>query len=179
MINESDTAILLIDVQEKLFGAIHEHSLLKQQLILAIKAFQLLNIPIITTEQYPKGLGKTIPEIRALLNSQEIYEKITFSALSDEAIAKTVSSFNKTHWIIMGLEAHICILQTVHALIAKNKSVLVIEECVGSRNPMHKKLAIGEMNKNNVRISCIETLLFELLGHANHTKFKEISALIR
>ncbi len=180
MITETNSAVLLIDVQEKLLPAIDQSESLEENLKIALKAFRAFNLPIFVTEQYPKGLGSTVSELKKLLGSNaKAYGKISFSALKDPEIKDKIQFLKKDYWIVMGIEAHICILQSVIDLCTLQKSVIVIDECVGSRKSLHKKIALDEMRKKNVRITCTESLLFELLGNANHSKFKEISALIR
>ncbi|MCH9632397.1 MAG: hypothetical protein S4CHLAM6_07310 [Chlamydiae bacterium] len=180
MMDETNTAVLFIDVQEKLLPHIDQNKRLEENLKTFLKTFAVLNFPVIVTEQYPKGLGPTHSELKALLNSNsQTYEKTSFSALKDLEIEKKIESLDKDYWIVVGIEAHICILQSVEDLCRLGKSVIVVDECIGSRQLQHKKIALDEMRKKNVRITCTESLLFELLGNANHSKFKEISAFLR
>ena len=180
MITEANVAVLFIDVQDKLLPAIDQSNHLVESLKVSLKAFSALNLPIVVTEQYPKGLGSTIGELKGLLAPNvKAYDKISFSALKDSNIKEKILSLKKDYWIVVGIEAHICVLQSVTDLCNFDKNVIIIDECVGSRRSMHKKIALDEMRKKNVRITCTESLIFELLGNANHSKFKEISALIR
>ncbi len=152
----------------------------KKNLKLAIDAFNILDLPLIVTEQYPKGLGSIVPELKELLNSNaQVYEKTSFSALKDTEVSKAIEAQNKDYWILIGIESHICVMQSAFDLNELGKNVIVLDECVASRDPNHKKIALQEMCKKNIRITCTESLLFELLGHAKHSKFKEISALVR
>lgn len=179
MIAEIDkSAVLLVDAQEKLFPKISEHQKLEAVLLKAVQAFQVLQVPIFVTEQYPKGLGKTIQPLLDMLEPKpKFYEKNSFSAVKDTEIISLLKS--KEQWILVGIEAHICILQTAFDLIDLSKEVIVLKDAVGSRDSSNKKTALDEMSKKNIRISCLETLLFELLGHANHKNFKSISQLLR
>ena len=172
-----ETGLLLIDVQEKLFPKIFGNEELEKVILQALHAFQILEIPIILTEQYPQGLGLTLPSIKEKI--PYAYEKISFSALQNQEIEKVILEQKKKNWILIGIESHICILQSAMDLIEQNYHVVVLEDAVSSRNPLHKKIAIEEMRKKNIRISCLETCLFELLGHAKHSKFKEISHTLR
>ena len=180
MIDQSNVAVLFIDVQEKLAMHMDQVDALKINLKLAINAFNILELPIIVTEQYPKGLGPTVPELKELFNSNaQVYKKTSFSALKDSTISKEIEALKKDYWILIGIESHICVMQSAFDLNELGKSVIVLDECITSRNPNHKKIAIQEMCKKNIRITCTESLLFELLGHAKHSKFKEISTLMR
>lgn len=175
-----DTALILIDVQEKLMAKMHNKEALTQVLIQTIKAFQILEIPIILTEQYPQGLGKTISEVRSTLYSSTlIYEKESFSACKEGKIAAKIKELNKKNWVLIGVEAHVCVLQTAFDLCLESKKVTILQDATASRNLEHKESALKELEKKNCRITCLETLLFELLGNAKHPKFKEISQLLR
>lgn len=180
MIELQETALLIVDVQEKLFSKIEGKNELQRVLLQAIEAFQILNIPIIISEQYPEKLGSTLEILKEkLILSTPTYDKSTFSALKDEKIKEAIYNLNKKSWVLVGIESHVCVLQSALGLLDLKREVIVLQDGIGSRDINHKMIAISEMRKNNVRISCLETLLFELLGHAKHSKFKEISALLR
>lgn len=175
-----DTALILIDVQEKLIAKMYNKEALTQVLIQTIKAFQILEIPIILTEQYPKGLGKTIPDLHKILHSSTlIFEKESFSACKESKIAAKIKEIDKKNWVLIGVEAHVCVLQTAFDLCEDSKKVTILQDGISSRNLEHKESALKEMEKKNCRMTCLETLLFELLGNAKHPKFKEISQLLR
>lgn len=177
-LEQEKSAVLLIDVQERLFSKIFEHEKLQDVFLKAAQAFQILQIPIYVTEQYPKGLGETVKPIKRVLGSaSHFYEKNTFSAVKEPEILPIFKT--KEQWILMGLETHICVLQSAFDLIDLSKEVIVLQDAVGSRDPSNKKSALEEMGKKKIRISCLETLLFELLGHAKHKNFKSISQLLR
>jgi len=180
MVEIHDTALIIIDVQEKLFPKIQEKDSLQRVILQAIEACQILGIPIIVSEQYPKGLGPTIEVFREkLARDTPLFDKLTFSALKNEPLLKAIEHFNKKNWILVGIESHICILQSALDFVKRKQNVIVLEDAIGSRHLYHKESALSEMKKNNIRISCLETLIFELLGHAKHSNFKEISALFR
>ena len=177
-IKKSDALLIIVDVQEKLFPHIdHACDILEKILILA-KGFQILQIPILLTEQYPKGLGHTISPLKTVLDSIEPYAKTTFSAAHDETIRQEILNCGRNQIILVGLEAHICILQTAKDLLAMGKEVIIVNDAISSRSIYDFSTAIAELRDYGARITSTETLLFELLRDAKTPEFKEITALI-
>ena len=167
--------LLLIDIQEKLFAKIREPDLLLSRLLLISKACQILEIPTIITQQYPQGLGPTIEA----LPPAPTYDKTTFSCLGDAQIKAAIVNSGKTHWIVAGIESHVCVLQTVRDLIANKMTPIVLQDAISSRNILDHTSALQEMRTLGARVTTTETLLFELLEHSKHPHFKEISRLIK
>lgn len=168
--------LLLIDVQQKLFSKVLKPDLLASRLQILSKACTLLQIPIMLTEQYPQGLGKTI---EALSHIPVSFEKTAFSCLGDEKIKKAISASGCQSWIVAGIESHVCVLQTVRDLIHHKMTPIVVQDALSSRNMVDHISAIEEMRSMGARITTTETLLFELLQDAKHPQFKPISQLIR
>ncbi|MGH1600583.1 isochorismatase family protein [Campylobacter majalis] len=167
---------LMIDLQTTIINAMsHKDELLKQSEIL-LKGLEILGIDIITSEQYPQKLGSTHDTFLPFIQNKA-YAKTAFSAPADENIKQKISSYDT--FIVFGIEAHICVLQSVKDLLKLGKKVVLIEPCTSSRNPKNKDIAIATMRELGAEISSIESVLFEILGDAKHEKFKEISKLIR
>jgi isochorismate hydrolase len=173
--------LLIIDVQEKLVKSIPDKimkSVLKN--INAIREMALiLDIPVLITEQYPKGLGKTEPGI--LYNQKvmlPIVEKTSFSCCTAPDFTNKIQN-NKEQIIIVGIESHICVLQTALQLTSMTKKIFVIEDAVCSRHKSNHRNAIARLSKENIVISNTESLLFEWLEDASHPHFKTASRLIR
>lgn len=169
-------SLLLIDIQEKLFAKVLGQTALASRLEILSKACTLLQIPIVLTEQYPQGLGKTIDVLNHIPVS---FEKTAFSCLGDEKIKKAIIASGCKSWIIAGIESHVCVLQTVHDLLQNNMKPVVVQDAISSRNMADHTSAIEEMRSMGARITTTETLLFELLQDAKHPQFKPISQLIR
>ncbi len=165
--------MLFIDVQEKLLPKIHEHETLLSRCLVLQKACHILNIPTITTEQYPQGLGKSV----SFLPAQ--YEKTAFSCMKDRPIYDAIMNAPVDVWFVAGIESHVCVLQTVRDLISNGKRVVVLQDAIGSRNPLDHSSSLQEMRALNARITTVETLLFELVEDAKHPDFKAISQLIK
>jgi isochorismate hydrolase len=172
--------LLIVDVQTRLIGVMPEADMaacLKQSGILA-QAAALLAVPIILTEQYPKGLGHTDPALMAHLTGVLPVEKIAFSCMA-EAKVKRQFSRDRSQIVLAGMEAHICILQTAMDLMSMGKQVYVAEDAIISRQPANKANAIARMREAGCIISNTESIVFEWLGRAEGDAFKAISKLIR
>jgi nicotinamidase-related amidase len=173
-------ALLILDVQEKLFPHVDHPCEVMEKMTLLIQGIKLLDLPIIATEQYPQGLGPTIKPLRDLIGQEAFYPaKTSFSALGDPQVNRAVEELGRSQWIVMGIEAHVCVLQTVRDLIGQGKEVIVVNDAITSRSVYDFSSAIAEMRDMGARIATTETVLFELLGDAKHPKFKAFSALIR
>lgn len=174
------TALLLIDVQEKLFPYVENSCHVVQSIQKAIRGFQILGLPIYVTEQYPKGLGSTIAVLKGILgDSQSYLTKTTFSCLDDELIKKELLNLPIDQWVVIGIEAHVCVLQTAKDLLLSHKQVVVLNDAISSRSIYDFSTAIAEMRDCGARISSTETVLFELLRNSKASEFKEISQLIK
>lgn len=167
---------LLIDVQDRLFPRVANCERLESKLITLINACKILDIPVVVTEQYPQGLGETI----APLKSAGIpMTKTAFSCLGDEAINKKILESNIDTWILAGIETHVCVLQTAKDLLVAGKVPIIALDAVSSRNLLDHETALAELRSASVRLTTIETILFELLGDSKHCHFKEISKLVK
>ncbi len=183
-ISSDKTALVIVDVQQKLFQAIDPEfqKNIRKNIPILIKSAQLLQIPIIITEQYPKGLGHSIDEItHALENYKDVhfFEKITFDAWQEKSFAQYFSKHSFEHIIITGVETHICVYQTCRSFIRNGYSVHVPIDAVASRSAMNWDVGIQKMVEAKASYSSVETILFDLLQIAKGDTFKAISALVR
>ncbi len=176
----SQTALLIVDMQEKVFASVDRGPDILHTLCKLVKGFQILNLPILLSEQYPQGLGQTVALLKALLgDSYHPWIKSTFSCLDNEEFFNYAISLPYTQWIVVGIEAHICVLQTVKGLLKLGKQVTVLNDVITSRSIYDFSTAIAEMRDDGARISCAETILFELLKDSKHPQFKLVSDLIK
>lgn len=179
-LQSSEAALLIIDMQEKLFPAVDRGLDILNTLCKVIKGFQILSLPIIVSEQYPQGLGSTIEPLQKSLGSfYNPWVKSTFSCMDDPKLSDFVLSSHRRQWIVAGIEAHICVLQTVKGLLSAGKEVVVLNDAITSRSIYDFSTSIAEMRDAGARISCAETVLFELLKDSKHPQFKAISNLIK
>ncbi len=179
MINLNDSVLIIVDVQEKLFPLIKKKEKLIKNINILLKIFSHLKLPIIISEQYPSGLGKTIPEVN--ISSAKIIkiEKTTFSCWKDSKFKNNLSSLSKKQIILCGVETHICVLQTCMDLLNNSFEVFVSEDTVNSRSKENHFLGIERMRLKGIEIVNTEMILFELLEDSKHRDFKELSKLIR
>ena len=178
-LNTNMTALILIDFQERLFPAMHDKEKLLRNVTKLIQGAKVLEIPILLTEQYPKGLGTTIPEIKDLIPDVKPIEKVCFSCCDDKGFTKALVSLKRNQVLIAGIEAHICVYQTAMALARAGFQVEAVGDCVASRDPENKKAALNKMRLAGIGTTTAEMALFELLKVAQGDKFKQISNIVK
>jgi len=181
MINKNDSLLLIIDIQDKLFKAMESdsQSMVKRNCAILIKAANEFNIPIIVTEQYRKGLGETIPELKDILSNAKFFEKIFFDAIKDDEIKKAVKDSAKKTVIITGMETHICVFQTALSLLTSEYNVVIASDGVSSRRKDDKNAALDMLKEAGALIYPTETIAFMLLEQAGTPEFKKLSPLFK
>ena len=176
--NKDNTLLLVIDLQEKLMPAIYESDKIIKNSATLLKVFEMYGIKKIATEQYPKGLGQSVDEIKENLDDENIFSKTSFDAITDE-----VSSYLKenkiTNVIITGAETHICVYQTVRRLLFEGYKVFVVEDAVSSFNKEQKDLGLKAMSDMGASLVNTEMLMFDLASDAKDENFKEISKMVK
>lgn len=179
-VNAATSQLVIVDMQVKLATAMSAESLqnaVKNCGILA-QAANLLALPTILTEQYPQGLGETLPEIKSHLPHCKPITKTAFSACGEPKFNQQLQREN-SQIILAGMEAHICVLQTALALLQTGKTVFVVEDAIISRTAANKANALARLQQAGCVITNTESVVFEWLGDANHAAFKTISKLIK
>ena len=138
-----------------------------------------MNVPILLTEQYPEGLGKTIPQIREIFSEVSPISKMTFDCSNNKNFMEKINGLNRKQVLLCGIETHVCIYQTAIGLRDAGYEVQVVADSVSSRTEGNKEIALQRMRDSGVGITSVETVLFELLKTAEGRKFKEILKLVR
>jgi nicotinamidase-related amidase len=179
MLTSENTLALVIDFQERLMPFIHNHGELARKAAIFIKGCRILGVPIVTVQQYTKGLGETVAELRDALGTFTPVEKITFSAYGNEEFRDKLASAGPKHLLVTGIESHICVQQTVLDLLGGGHSVYLLADCVGSRFEEDKLYAVRRMEKAGAVVTTAESALFEMLIRADHPQRKEISNLVK
>lgn len=174
-----NSLLLIIDIQEKLFPYIYKNEELRDRTNRLIEGCKTLGLKIIVTEQYTKGLGLTISPLRESLEGAEVIEKTSFSCCGSTSIDAAIKAADKEFIIIAGIESHVCVLQTVIDLCSMGYTPVIVDDCVSSRNPNDKSVAIERMRKEGALISTYESILFELLGDSKAPEFKTISKIVK
>ena len=172
--------LVIVDVQSRLATVMPAHAMqavLKNCSILAQTA-RLLGVAMIVTEQYPKGLGHTVPELATLISNIHPVEKTAFSCMAESRFTRQLTR-DHSQIILSGMEAHICIVQTALDLMQAGKQVFVVEDAVISRDPANKSNALARMRDAGGVITNTESVVFEWLGAAEGEVFKAVSKLIR
>lgn len=178
-IKPCDTAFIVVDYQEKLVPIMFEKEKLIKNSKILIEGLKAHEIPFVVTEQYKKGLGETIYDIKESIGEFEAFDKTTFGCYDDENIKNKIDSFKRKNIIVFGIEAHICVLQTVIALRQEGYNVILVEDCISSRKALDKACALKRAEYEGAVITTYESLLFELTLTAKSPVFKKISALIK
>ena len=179
MLNIDKTALVIIDVQEKLSRVMYEKEKLFENLQKLVKGAKLLNIPIIVTEQNPNGLGPTVPEIAPLLPTIKPVAKFSFSCCGEEPFLRQLEMLNRKQVLLAGIETHVCVYQTAVDLIEAGYEVHTVVDCVSSRTLENKNLALDKMKSEGANLTSVEIALFELLKTAANPKFKELSKIVK
>lgn len=179
MLYTEKTVLLVIDVQEKLARVMAEKESLVPNLQKLIKGVRVLGLPVILTEQYPQGLGTTIPEVITLLPDIKPLTKMCFNCCDNEIFLENLKSSKRQQVLIAGIESHVCVYQTASALPGAGYEVQVVADCVSSRTLANKKIAIHKMRDVGISITSTEIALFELLKTAENKNFKDISQIVK
>ncbi len=173
-------ALAVIDVQESFRPHIPDFAGLAARVALVAHAARLLNVPVVVTEQYPKGLGRTAAEVAAVLpEGFEPVEKTAFSSCGAQEFVGRLSELGAEQTIICGIEAHICVNQTTHDLLARGFQVHLLTDCIASRTPENRQTGLDKMRQSGAIYSSVEISLFELMRDAKHEQFKAIQKLIK
>ncbi|HEX8289729.1 MAG TPA: isochorismatase family protein [Pyrinomonadaceae bacterium] len=180
ILDREKAALVVVDVQEAFRSAIPEFPQIASRISIAVRGFQILNLPVLVTEQYPKGLGRTAEEILFSMPPEfEFVEKTAFSSYGAVSFIEKLQSTRASQIVLCGLESHICVNQTAHDLLNQNYEVHLLTDCIGSRYSQDKETAISKMQTGGAILSTMEMALFELLRDARHEQFKEIQSLIK
>ena len=179
MLRLDDTMAIVVDIQERMLPAIHDHEELEKNCATLIKGLKALNIPMVITQQYTKGLGMTTPAILEAAETQDYHEKVAFSVLREEKTKAAVKEQQRKNVLVIGIEAHICVLQTCMDLKEQGYHPYLVVDCIGSRLQSNKKMAIKRAIQEGVKITSYESLLFELMERADIEVFRTISKLIK
>ena len=179
MIDKNNCALVLIDIQEKLAPHIYDNNEIVQNIVTLIKGAKILGVPVVLNEQYKKGLGETTLEIKEALGEYEPLDKSSFSCCANEESMLKIESLQKEHLIVVGVEAHICVLQSVLGLKSRGYKTYVAIDCIGSRKVIDKEIAIQRMIQEGIRVTTYESILFEIVQNAKDEHFRDISRLIK
>ena len=173
------SVLLVVDIQEAFEGHISELERVIERSKLMIHAAKLLEAPIVVTEQYPQGLGRTLGPIQEALGDCHYYDKFTFSCCRDDSIQKALQNTNRPQVLIVGIETHVCIMQTAYDLLAMQMQPYIVVDAVGSRRESDRQVSLQRLQQDGVVLTTTEAAIFEMTGSAKHPAFKKISKLVK
>lgn len=180
--NADDSQLVVVDIQERLVAAIPETVVdaMSRTCQLLLDAAAILGVPVVRSEQYPQGLGETIAPIKNHLPvACRKIEKTCFSCAKDADFQKAIAANGRTQIVLIGIESHVCILQTAMDLARPGKEVFVVEDAICANSEFKHRNAIERMRSSDIVITNAESLIFEWLRNARHVHFKTISTLLK
>lgn len=180
-LDRNDAVLVLIDIQEKLCAAMDGTVLnqLTKQVGILLQTAEELDLPVLITEQYVKGLGETLPSLRQQAEKAHRYEKMSFSCCGSSEFVEHLKCSGRQQVIITGMETHVCVLQTVIELLDAGFKVHIVKDAVMSRNKRNWETALEAMTQAGAVPTCTESVLFQLLKVAGTESFKKLSKLVR
>ena len=179
MLQLEETALVIVDIQGKLSTLMHEKDKFFENAIKAVKCARILKMPILWNEQLPDKLGRTIPELREILNDRQPLIKDTFSCCGNHDFTQKLLSLDRNQVILCGMETHVCVYQTAIDLLQSGYEVYILADAVSSRTLYNKQIALAAMKDTGARISSVEMMVFEILQAARGNKFKEIIRILK
>lgn len=178
-IHANDCVAIAIDFQERLIPAIRDNDEVVDNSKILLAGLNCLEVPVIVSRQYPKGLGDTVEDIKNVTSNATVLDKTSFSCWGDAAIRAKIESMGRKTIILCGTEAHVCVLQTAVDLLEAGYKVVYVSDCVGSRSKNDKKFGLKRVKQEGALMVTYEQILFELLQGASNPAFKDISKLVK
>jgi len=180
LIDAENSLLLVVDLQERLMPAVGGSQDVLRNVKILIEAARQLAVPVIATEQNPRGLGQTVGAIADRLPGGCTFEKSHFSALAEPSLGKRIAETGRSHILICGAEAHVCVLQTSMELQASpGRQVFLVADATASRTAGNYRLALDRLARNGVEILSTEMVVFEWLRHSDRAGFRDLLALIK
>jgi nicotinamidase-related amidase len=176
LLERDRTVLIVVDVQEAFRPAVRKFKRVARNVGTLVEGAKALGVPVVVTEQYPRGLGSTVPEVAERLpEGTQPIEKVCFSATDADGFDLGI----RDQVLLCGIEAHVCVSQTAHHLLDRGVQVHVAEDAVSSRTKENKNLGLKKMEDSGAIVTSVETALFELLGAAGTPEFKTVQALVK
>jgi nicotinamidase-related amidase len=179
MLNLENTALIIIDIQGKLLNAMYEKEALLENSLKLIKGFRVLGVPMVLTEQNPKGLGPSLDEVIQVLPETRPIPKYTFNCCQNKEFMTTLSSMNRKQVLICGIEAHICVYQTGLDLMNSGYEVQIVADAVSSRVAKNRDIALSRLQNEGAKLTVSEMAIYELLQTSENPKFKDLLKVIK
>lgn len=180
LLSPEHSLLLVVDIQERFVPVIVDWERLVTRAGILVRACDRLGVPVVVSEQYPKGLGHTVEALtQCLPPGAAVMEKTAFGCGKDLDIQRYLAAQGRPQVMVCGIETHVCVNQTVHQLLSEGYQVHLIQDAVSSRNPRDAEPAMAKMIQSGAIPSSVEMALFEMMGTARHADFKELQALVK
>lgn len=179
LIDPTDSVLIVIDMQERLVPAMESPARTIANAAKLITAATEVKVPILLTEQYPQGLGSTVKQLSKIATTAQIFPKIHFSCMKDEAFSAAFNKENRKQAIIAGMEAHICVTQTAASLMDQGFEVFVVSDATASRTKDSEEACIARLSAAGAGIVTTEMVIFEWLGQADTPEFRRLLPLVK
>ncbi len=178
-LEKEDSILLIVDIQERLAAIMTQRDRVVKNNLHLIELAKMIDVPVVVSEQYPKGLGRTVPELQAALPYYRPVEKLTFDCCTQPTFLEELKDHNRNAVVLTGMETHICVLQTCLGLLKGGMNVHVVQDAICSRTEENWRAGIELMRDAGAVITCTETVLFQILKVAGTEEFKKISQRIK
>jgi nicotinamidase-related amidase len=178
-LDRSRAALAVVDVQEAFRPAVLDFEQVAASVAVLVRGAAILGLPTVVTEQYPKGLGHTVPEVSEHFDGIEPIEKVCFSAVQADGFSRALQDARRDQVLLCGIESHVCVNQTAEDLLADGVEVHVAQDAVTSRTADNRALGLHKMERSGATVTSVETALFELLRQAGTPEFKQVQALVK
>lgn len=179
MLKIENTVVVLVDVQERLLGAMHDREALVASLKRLLRGAAALGVPVIVTEQIPEKLGETVPDLAAAAGSPKALVKSCFSCAGAPAFLDRIRGLGRTQVVLCGIETHVCVYQTARDLLDAGYHVEVVADAVSSRSPENRRIALDRLAREGAAVTSVEMALFELQRVASGETFKTLLGVVK
>jgi nicotinamidase-related amidase len=179
MLKLENTVLVIIDIQGKLWNVMYEKEALLENAQRLVKGLQVLGVPIILTEQNPRGLGPTAPELMQLMPQVQPIAKFAFDCCQDKGFQQAINNVRRKEVLICGIESHICVYQTALELLNSGYEVQVVADAVSSRAPKNRDISLARLQSEGAKLTVTEMALYELLQTAENPQFKEMLKVVK
>ncbi|NLT65400.1 MAG: isochorismatase family protein [Acidobacteria bacterium] len=179
LLDRDRSVVVVIDIQERLFPHVHEHERMLARVDMILSAATLMRIPVVLTEQYPRGLGSTIEEIRRSIPGIQPLTKMDFSCVPAPGFEEKLSSLNRDQVLLTGIETHVCVAQTALDLASTGRNVAVVADATSSRRPLDAQVALQRMDRSGLTVTTAEAVVFEWLRTAGTEEFKALQPKLK
>jgi len=179
-LDEGKAVLVVIDIQERLVPAMPQkiYLRLRDSVAMLVESAALLGVPVITTEQYPKGIGHTVPELAAACRGG-VVEKVSFGCCGEPGFLAAIKATGRSQVVVTGMEAHVCVYQTVLGLLEDGYHVHLVGDAICSRNKTDYLAGVANAAQAGAVVTTVEMALFQMLQESTHAQFKAISALVK